>query len=109
MFFGVPSPFLRFPDLPGASLGPKIPKLGHFRWKLGPPVISETKQVGKKRLLTSCLLMIVGQLLFSQVEFFSLKIFQGGPLPPKHAKFKSKKQNFLDFKILLHEAYLWTS
>ena len=53
--------------------------------------------------------MIVGQVYFSQVEFFSLKIFQGGPPPSKHAKFKSKKQNFLDFEFFLHEAYIWTS
>ena len=53
-----------------------------------------------------CLFLIYKHFLFSQLKIFSLKIFHDGHGTPKHGKFKSKKQIFLDFCFLLHEALL---
>ena len=53
-----------------------------------------------------CLFMTYKHFLFSQLKIFSLKIFHDGHWTPKHGKFKSKKQIFLDFCFLLHEAPL---
>ena len=81
-----------------------VGKSGPFSfWGVRPPLSRKVSEWEKNVFWQSCSFIIVGQLLFSQVRIFSLKIFQGGPLPPKHAKFKSKKQQFLDFKFFLHE------
>ena len=65
-----------------------------FCLKCVPPVISETKQVGIFCLLTNCLLMIVGQLLFSTFKIFSLKIFQGDPEAQNTINSSLRSKNF---------------
>ena len=42
--------------------------------------------------------------LFSYQIIFSLKIFHDGPRGLKHGKFKSKKQNFMNFNFIYSEA-----
>ena len=54
----MPDPFLRFSGPPGAPLGPEISKLVSAGPKLGPPVISETLQVGIFCLLTKLLIYV---------------------------------------------------
>ena len=53
-----------------------------------------------------CLYIIYKHFLFLQLKIFSLKNFHDGHRTRKHGKFKSKKQIFLDFCFLLHEAPL---
>ena len=50
--------------------------------------------------------MISKHFMFSYHKFFSLKVFHDGPRGSKHAKFKSKKQNFTNFKFLKFEAII---
>ena len=47
-----------------------------------------------------CLDMISKHFMFSYQIIFSLKMFHDGPRGLKHGKFKSKKQNFTNFKFL---------
>jgi len=104
-----PIHFWGFETPPEPPWGPKSQNWCIFAGNWGPPLSRVLSDWESFVFWQSCSLMIVGQLLFSSFRIFSLKIFQGGPRPPKHAKFKSKKQKFLDVKFFLHEAYIWTS
>ena len=53
-----------------------------------------------------CLFIIYKHFLFSQLKNFFLQIFHDCQGSWKPSKFKSKKQIFLDFCFLLHEALL---
>ena len=50
--------------------------------------------------------MISKHFMFSYHKFFSVKVFHDDPRGSKHAKFKSKKQNFTNFKFLKFEAII---
>ena len=50
--------------------------------------------------------MISKHFMFSYHKFFSVKVFHDDPRGSKHAKFKSKKQNFTHFKFLKFEAII---
>ena len=68
---------------PRGLLGAQNPKIGAFSLEIGAPVISETKRVGKKCLLTK--LFIYNSrttFVFTSHNFF-FKNFSGGPPDPK--------------------------
>ena len=86
-----------------------IKKNAEKREKIGNQVISESKQEGIVCLLTKLFIYDSRTIFVFNVQNLLFLIFQGGPRGPKHYKFKSKKQKFLDFNFFMHEAYLRTS